>query len=414
MSAGDGKACLAPGTAYRWRVLWAAFFSYLADSYDLIVLAIAMPVLLKVLAISLPEGGLLGSATMLGAIAGSVVFGLLAENRGSRFALILSLVWLGAGMAAVVLVSSWGQWMALRFLTGLAIGGLWGPCSALVAEHWAPAFRARAASFVYSSFAVGAIVASLAGKLVLGPCWRLLFLAGACSIPLALVVALLVPKGKGAAGGARKSAERSVGVGAIFGKPLILTTILATLVSFFNLAGYWGVAYWVPTFLVMERGLSLSAMADFSLFMYAGMFAGFQLFGMLADKAGRRPAMMAAFLLVSLSVAVFLVSRNRFFLFFWGGVVGVGVSGVAAAVGAYYAELFPEHLRAYAGGFCWNAGRIGAVLAPYTIGYIGKAHGLTTGLAITCIINLMGIVVLCFLPETLERNRTEEVTSWKT
>ena len=194
MEVKDGQPAF-PGTGYRWCVLWAAF-SYLVDSYDLIVLAIAMPVLLKVLAISLPEGGLLGSATMLGAIAGSVVFGLLAENRSSRFALILSLVWLGAGMGAVAFVSGWGQWMVLRFLTGLAIGGLWGPCSALVAEHWAPAFRARAASFVYSSFAIGAVVASLVGRLVLGMNWRLLFAAGACSIPFALVVARLIPSGK--------------------------------------------------------------------------------------------------------------------------------------------------------------------------------------------------------------------------
>ena len=400
----DGQPAF-PGTGYRWRVLWAAFFSYLVDSYDLIVLAIAMPVLLKVLAISLPEGGLLGSATMLGAIAGSVVFGLLAENRSSRFALILSLVWLGAGMGAVAFVSGWGQWMVLRFLTGLAIGGLWGPCSALVAEHWAPAFRARAASFVYSSFAIGAVVASLVGRLVLGMNWRLLFAAGVCSIPLALVVARLIPSGKATRASVQKPAEKGVGIGAIFERKLIKTTILATLVSVFNLAGYWGVAYWVPTFLVMERGLSLSSMANFSLFMYAGMFAGFQLFGVMADKVGRRPAMMAAFVLVSVSVAVYIVFRNTVFLFLWGGVVGIGVSGVAAAAGAYYAELFPEHLRAYAGGFCWNAGRIGAVVAPYTIGYIGKAHGLATGLAVTCVINLMGVVVLCFLPETLERGR---------
>ncbi len=400
----DGQPAF-PGTGYRWCVLWAAFFSYLVDSYDLIVLAIAMPVLLKVLAISLPEGGLLGSATMLGAIAGSVVFGLLAENRSSRFALILSLVWLGAGMGAVAFVSGWGQWMVLRFLTGLAIGGLWGPCSALVAEHWAPAFRARAASFVYSSFAIGAVVASLVGRLVLGMNWRLLFAAGACSIPLALVVARLIPSGKATRASVQKPAEKGVGIGAIFGRKLIKTTILATLVSVFNLAGYWGVAYWVPTFLVMERGLSLSAMANFSLFMYGGMFAGFQIFGVMADKVGRRPAMMAAFVLVSGSVAVYIVFRNPVFLFLWGGVVGIGVSGVAAAAGAYYAELFPEHLRAYAGGFCWNAGRIGAVVAPYTIGYIGKAHGLAHGLAVTCVINLLGVVVLCFLPETLERGR---------
>jgi MFS family permease len=133
----------ATGTSYRWHVLWAAFFSYLVDSYDLIVLAIAMPVLLKVLNISLPEGGLLGSATMIGAMIGSIVFGLVAENYGRRFALILTLVWLGVGMGFVYLISTWGHWMILRFFTGLAIGGLWGPCSALIAEHWLVSFRAR-------------------------------------------------------------------------------------------------------------------------------------------------------------------------------------------------------------------------------------------------------------------------------
>lgn len=394
----------ATGTSYRWRVLWATFFSYLVDSYDLIVLAIAMPVLLKVLNISLPEGGLLGSATMVGAMAGSIVFGLMAENYGRRFTLIVTLIWLGIGMGFVYFVSTWGHWMVLRFFTGLAIGGLWGPCSALVAEHWMPAFRARAASFVYSSFAIGAVLASLVGRLVLNLEWRILFLAGVCSILLAFLVAWLIPSGnKGETTPSPAAKKEKIGIGTIFEKKLIKTTILATLVSLCNLAGYWGIAYWIPTFLVKERGLSLTAMANFSLFMYVGMFIGFQLFGIMADKIGRRKSMMAAFLLVSLSVAVYIVLHNPIFLFWWGAVVGIGVSGVAAALGAYYAELFPEHLRAYAGGFCWNMGRIGAVLAPYTIGYIGKIHGLQTGLAITCVINLMGVVTLCFLPETLKK-----------
>jgi MFS family permease len=399
----------ATGTSYRWRVLWATFFSYLVDSYDLIVLAIAMPVLLKVLGISLPEGGLLGSATMVGAIAGSVVFGLMAENYGRRFTLLLTLFWLGIGMGLVYFVSTWSHWMVLRFFTGLAIGGLWGPCSALIAEHWAPAFRARAASFVYSSFAIGAVLASLVGRLVLNLDWRILFLAGVGSILLVFLVAWFIPSGT------REETDLSVapkkekiGIGAIFEKKLIKTTILATLVSLFNLAGYWGVAYWIPTFLVKERGLTLTAMTNFSLFMYVGMFIGFQIFGIMADKIGRRKSMMAAFLLVSLSVGVYIVVRDPLFLFWWGAVVGIGVSGVAAVIGAYYAELFPEHLRAYAGGFCWNMGRIGAVLAPYTIGYIGKVHGLQIGLAITCVISLLGVVTLCFLPETLKNAGAKE------
>jgi MFS family permease len=179
----------ASGTPYRWLVLWATFFSYLVDSCDLIVLAIAMPVLLKVLDISLPEGGLLGSATMVGAMVGPVLFGLAAENYGRRLAVLLSLLWLGIGMGLVYLVSTWARWMVLRFATGLAIGGLWGPCTAPVAEHWGPVFRARAASFVYSSFGIGAVVASLAGRLVLNLDWKILFLAGIFSIPLFFIVA---------------------------------------------------------------------------------------------------------------------------------------------------------------------------------------------------------------------------------
>ena len=127
----------APGTPFRWRVLWAAFFSYLVDSYDLVVLAIAMPVLLKVLHVPLGTWGLLFSGTMVGAIFGSVLFGLIAENYGRRFALILSLLWLGVAMGLVLFISTWWHLLFVRLFAGIAIGGLWGPCSALIAEHWA-------------------------------------------------------------------------------------------------------------------------------------------------------------------------------------------------------------------------------------------------------------------------------------
>lgn len=389
------------GTEKRWPVLWAAFATYLLDSYDLIVLAIAMPVLLKVLDITLPEGGLIGSATMAGAMIGSVVFGLIAENRGRRFALIVALLWLGAGMGAVYLARNLGMWMALRCLTGLAIGGIWGPCSALIAEHWAPQFRGRAASFVLSSFAVGAVAASFMGRMVLDTDWRLLFLLGTVSIPFALVVARLVPpdRAAGAVPGGKTETVK-VGIADIFRDGLGKTTFLATLVSLINLAGYWGAAYWIPTFLTRERGLSLTMMADFSLVMYVGMFFGFQFFGFLADRIGRRRAMIAAFGTIAAAVWVYIVVRDPIFLFWWGIVVGFGLPGVGGVLGAYFAELFPERVRAYAGGVCWNMGRIGAVLAPYTIGQIGSHYGLATGLAVTGVVYVLGALSLLMLPET--------------
>ena len=88
------------------------------------------------------------------------------------------------------------------------------------------------------------------------------------------------------------------------------------------------------------------------------------------------------------------------FLFWWGAIVGFALCGAGGILGAYYAELFPAHLRAYAGGFCWNMGRIGAMLAPFTIGVVGKTHGLQAGLAITSVIYLAGTLLLFLLPET--------------
>jgi len=394
------------GTRYRWPVLWAAFVTYLFDSYDLMVLAIAMPVLLKVLNITLPEGGLLGSATMLGAMAGSVLFGLIAENYGRRFALVLSLVCLGIGMGVVYFMNSWTHWMVLRFMTGIAIGGIWGPCAALIAEHWSPEYRGRAASFVFSSFAIGAVVASLVGRMVLHVQWQWLFVAGTVSIPAALLVIRLVPPDPERSVSADGNHGKSrIGIGAIFEGGLAKTTFLATLVSIVNLAGYWGAAFWIPTFLTQERGLNLTTMAGFSFVMYLGMFLGFQFFGVLSDWIGRRRAMIAAFVTVAVAVAVYIVVRHPLFLFWWGIVVGFGLCGSGGVLGAYYAELFPERIRAYAGGFCWNMGRVGAVLAPFTIGYIGKVHGLQTGLAVTCVIYILGAAMLLLLPETFQGRR---------
>ena len=394
------------GTRYRWSVLWATFVTYLFDSYDLMVLAIAMPVLLKVLNISLLEGGLLGSATMLGAMAGSVLFGLIAENHGRRFALLLALIWLGIGMGVVYFMDSWTHWLVLRFVTGIAIGGIWGPCAALIAEHWSPEYRGRAASFVFSSFAIGAVAASLVGRMVLHVEWQWLFVAGTVSIPAALLVLRLVPPDPDRSASADgHHGKSSVGIGAIFQGGLAKTTFLATLVSVVNLAGYWGAAFWIPTFLTKERGLSLTTMAGFSFVMYIGMFFGFQFFGMLSDRIGRRRAMIAAFVTVAVAVAVYIVVRHPMFLFWWGIVVGFGLCGSGGVLGAYYAELFPERVRAYAGGFCWNMGRVGAVLAPFTIGYIGKIHGLETGLAVTCVIYILGAAMLLLLPETFQGRR---------
>jgi MFS family permease len=391
------------GTVYRWKVLTATFLAYFYDSFDLVILAIAMPVLIKILGITLPEGGLLASSTMIGAALGSILIGLLAENWGRKKAIMLSLSLFGIGTGCVYFIETWGQWMILRFLTGVAIGGAWGPCVALISMHWSPRYRSRAGAFMLSTFALGAIAASFVGRLVLSVDWRLMFLVGATAVFVPLYVWWAVPD-DGPESSKKKSTSVEVKEKVTLGSILVGETgrrlVMATLLNVFIMAGVWGALTWIPTFLVKERGLSLVMMANFSVFMYIGMFIGYQCHGYLGDRYGRKKSIMIGFLVCVISIPVYIIVQNGTFLFWWGMVVGYGYGGPLGVVGAYYAELFPENIRALTGGFCFNVGRIGAVVAPFTVGVLGKMYGLNVGLIVASCMSLIGIFVLMFLPET--------------
>ena len=69
----------------------------------------------------------------------------------------------------------------------------------------------------------------------------------------------------------------------IFTKDLTKSTILGALVAGLSLSAYWGTTTWLPTYLVKERGLSVSDMGMFMTVLGVGMFVGYQLFGWLAD-----------------------------------------------------------------------------------------------------------------------------------
>ncbi len=398
------------GTRERWKVLGATFVTYFYDSYDLAILAVVMPVLIKILNIDLFLGGLLSSATMIGAAVGSIVIGLIAENYGRRLAIVVSLVEFGIGTLLIYFVDSWEGWMILRFITGIGIGGVWGPCVALLAAHWAPRYMARANALMLSTFAIGWIFASMMGRLVFEYDWRLLFLIGGSSILVAVYVWWALPddrivRDKEAI--SQKKQEKAVKLSNIFEASTWRRTILATLLNVCQMGGFWGAATWIPTFLVRERGLDMTSMASFLALMYVGMFAGYQIFGYLGDRIGRRNTILLCFIIDCITIPIYLLATDASFLFWFGPVMGMAFGGVFGVTGSFYAELFPERIRALAGGFCFNVGRLGAVIAPFTVGYIGQIYGLRAGIVSSPVIFAVGILVALMLPETLVKAKPD-------
>ena len=397
----------AAGSSKRWTVLFWTFVAYFYDSLDLAILAICMPVIIKTMNITLPQAGLLASATMIGAALGSILFGWIADNKGRRVSAEWGLVCFGVFTAIVYFVDSWGTFMVTRFIAGLGIGGIWGPCAALVAEHWHARYRARAESFMLSTFALGSLFAALMGTFMLSLYdWRWIFVVGGTAVIAAIFIHIYVPESKKftVETNDKQQPLQKIRLADLFSPENRRLTILATLASACQMGGYWGVNSWIPTFLVKERRLSLAYMGMWNIMIFTGSFIGYHVYAYIADKIGRKKALMIAFTADAIIVPLYVFVPSAEVLFWLGPVMGLSFGGVFGLFGSFFTELFPEKIRALSGGFCFNMGRLGAVIAPYTVGVLAAKLGLSMGIVLAAIIFALGVAVMTFLPETLNKS----------
>jgi len=393
-------------TNVKWRVLFGGFAGYTFDAMDLVLLAMALQPIMKELALTPSEAGFLATATLIGVGFSSVVMGWYSDNYGRRKAMLWALVSFSLLTMAIAVAQSWLQILLLRFLAGLGLGGLWGVIAAYIAETWPAEQRGRAAAFVMSSFPVGVGLASFfAGKIIPVWGWRALFLAAGIALIVAVYIYFFVPESQAwktqreaRLKGEIKAAEK-VSVGEIFKNGMAKNTILATLVSAFALAAYWGTTTWLPTYLVKERGLSVADMGMFMTILSVGMFFGYNLFGWLADVIGKRNALVLSLVGSAVMLAIYALTEDRNTLL-WMGPAYAFFMAFVGLMGSYYGELFPTRIRTTGSGFCFNVGRGFSAFAPFVLGGIATAYSLQTSILLCSIPFLLAGIATAFLPST--------------
>ena len=146
-----------------------------------------------------------------------------------------------------------------------------------------------------------------------------------------------------------------------------------------------------------------------SLMINLGAFFGMFGFGALAQKIGRKPTFVIALLAAFLTtVAVFWFLSELWQVFVMVPVMGFCQLSLFAGYAIYFPELFPTRLRSTGTSFCYNVGRFLAALGPLAKSALESvfhdpAHPLTSiryaGVTM-CLVFLIGLVVLPFLPET--------------
>ncbi|MFF1828272.1 MFS transporter [Paenarthrobacter sp. NPDC058040] len=383
----------------KWFILVGSFIIYLFDALEIAVLSFALPAISAELALTPIAGGLLATATLLGMGCSSVLTGWIADNRGRRVALIASMVVFVALTSALFVVPNYGVFVVLRFLAGIGLGGVWSVLSTYIVETWPAAQRGRAVAFVLAAYPLGGASAALVAGAFM-PDWRLLFLVTGLSalLPLLMVV-FFFPESKAWLEERGANSAGNVTVKELFTGTYRRRTIIATVAAVCAFVGFYGASTWLPSYLSAERGLDVRQVALFMTVLNLGMFAGYLVFGWIADKIGRRNAIILSLAGTGLLMPLYGLVTNQSVLL-WMGPLYAFFMTFAGLFGSYLGELYPTRIRTTGAGFCFNIGRGVAAFAPLAMGGIAAAWGFSSGLILSGAVFLAGSALMFFLPRT--------------
>jgi MFS family permease len=388
------------------RALFAAGAGWMLDAMDVMLYSFALTAIKLEFGLTSAQAGGLASATLVFSAIGGIAAGVLADRIGRARALIVAVLVYSLATAGTATAQSVVQLLFWRALVGLGLGGEWSAGSVLVAETWPAEHRGKAIGLMQSGWAIGYLLAALlAGTMMESVGWRGLFLIGVLPAFFTLWIRRAVEEPEIWRRQRHEPGERR-GLGDLFRPPLARRTVLATLLATTLLFAYWGLFTWIPTYLAspVEKGgagLSLLRSTAWIVPLQVGAFLGYILFGILADRFGRRPVFLAFVLAAAAIVPAYgLAARSAGVLFVLGPLVGFFGHGYFSVFGALLAEMFPSSLRGTAQGLCYNAGRAASALAPVAIGALADRYGLGAALASTAGLYVLGGLLMFTLPET--------------
>ena len=413
----------------RWAIVVVPLICWLAlisDGYDLFSYGATLPGLIDSAPwnITAAQGGLVGSLSLIGMLAGSLVAGTLTDILGRRRLFLFSVVLFSLAMIGCALSPSFLLFGVCRFITGFGVGGLLPTAIAMASEFADPRYRSRILGAVLTGPPVGGLLASVAAiYLVPGGNFRWVYAigAGALIIVLPLAIAKLpespsylrshgrfaeadsiatthglpIPTGTAAA---KESAHTGSPVKLLFRPGYAGPTVGLWAVNLCSLLVSFGVSTWLPQ-IMRSAGYALGSALTFLLIYNVGAIIGTLLASTLAERIGAKYLVLVGFASAAIALALLGTHPPILLLMLLIAVTGFGGLGTQNMLNDHVAGFYPADARATGLGWALGVGRLGAIAGPtYGAFFVAAGTSVVVSALSFAAPALIGAAIMSFLP----------------
>ncbi|WP_213780729.1 MFS transporter [Caballeronia sp. dw_276] len=426
-----------PLSRFQKRILVLCFLIVAVDGFDTSGIGFIAPAIRADWHLAAAALAPLFGAGLFGLTTGALLFGPLADRYGRKKILIAAISVFGLASLAAAASPSLGILIALRFLTGVGLGGAM-PNAITLSREYSPASRGSSlVTLMFCGFTIGGALGGLvSAQFVSTIGWRGVLAVGGIA-PLALVplLAFALPESlgflllrgtpqdtvvaeaistrilpKGAPRVSLRSEEKGLrqksSAQALFAPRMAPITLLLWTTFFMILLIVYLLTSWMPL-LLAAAGVSLKQASLMTMMYQVGATIGGVWLGRRMDRSNPQRVLALAFLVATglFVICAFSVSSKAIIVT---TILGIGFCIGGGTIGGYVlsGSYYPTSSRATGVAWANAAGRVGAVLGSMLggalIGYGVTFETFLLSLAVPGVIATLSMLGL----ERLRREQT--------
>ena len=382
------------GAFQIWTVVLGGLVLVL-DGFDSLTITYVTPSIAEGMHIPVAQFDVVLTASLIGLMAAALTTGPIADRWGRKWPVILSTLSFAVFSLLSARAGTRAELVALRFLTGIGLGGAMPNVVALASEYVPKRLLSTIVPILFVGMPLGGTLSGFASRAMIPVWgWRSVFLlGGVLPLAIALVLIFALPEsiqflavrgkdsgriekilariapeigrlGANAMVSSNEEPRKGVPVKHLFTEGRTAGTILLWIPYFLNLLLIYFLGSWLPA-LLREQGMSVRAAVTASTFVSFGGILGCLVEGPMLRRWGAFVILTVEYALAGLfigALALIPVSFPLMLAMIFG--TGLMIIGAQGGLNALAARFYPVSVRSTGVGWALGIGRIGSIVGP--------------------------------------------------